>query len=227
MICSISSSVTEGSARGPAQVSETDTLWWWGETAGTGTVTRTRSGVTGNLNTSVSTLSDKAMTLWIVVFNNPDACTAGPGVPKCTDQDLFTAPGVLNEAGQPDFLYAAGHVTDCGTESFEGDVKKNGPEGLYGTGLGELVCRIKTDVLEEKDCDPASINTPGLQNPETAEIHLVLHDHGPAMKGQILEDQTTTFLGGCPGLPTPFPTGGEGDLLDCQSVQFSVHQTTN
>jgi hypothetical protein len=114
-------------------------------------------------------------------------------------------------------------VTDGGDEGFAGHVKKNGSEGLYGTGLGELICRIKTDVLEDEECDPTDINTPGLQNPEEAEIHLVLHDHGLAMTGQDLKAQTTSFLGGCPGLPAPFP-GGWDNLQDCQSIQFSVHQ---
>jgi uncharacterized surface protein with fasciclin (FAS1) repeats len=205
------------------QVSENPALWWWGEPAGTGKVVRTQSGVTGELDTSVADLWGKAMTLWIVVFNNPDACTTGPGVPKCTDKDAFTAPGVINEAVQPDFLYADGHVTDGGNEDFVGYVQRNGEEGLYGTGLGELICRINTDVLGAETCDPADINTPGLQNPESAEIHLVLHDHGMAMTGQDLEAQTTSFLGGCPGLPTPFPENAD-DLQDCQSIQFSVHQ---
>ena len=216
----VSSTTAKG---GPALESVEDAYWWWGETAGTGKVVRTSSGVTGELNTSVADLSGKAMTLWIVVFNHPENCTTGPGVPACTDQDVFTAPGVLNDAVAPDFLYAAGHVTDGGDEGLAGHIKKNGPEGLYGTGLGELVCRIRTDVLGEGNCDPSSINTPGLQNPETAEIHLVMHDHGPALKGQELKSQTTSFLGGCPGLPAPFP-GGWDELLDCQSFQFSVHQ---
>ena len=210
-------------SEGPDPVSENPALWWWGEPAGTGKVVRTPSDVTVELDTSVADLSGKAMTLWIVVFNNPDACTTGPGVPKCTDQDAFSAPGVINEDVKPDFLYASGHVTDGGNEGFVGQVEKNGEEGLYGTGLGELVCRIKTDVLGDAACDPDDINTPGLQNPESAEIHLVVHDHGMAMTGQDLDAQVKSFLGGCPGLPTPFP-GGWDELADCQSIQFSVHQ---
>lgn len=210
-------------ADGPAQVTENPAFWWWGEQAGTGKVVRNASGVTGELNTTVEDLSGNAMTLWMVVFNNPEACTTGPGVPKCTDQDAFSAPGVINEDVQPDFIYLGGHVTDGGEEGFAGRVKKNGEEGLYGTGLGELVCRIRTDALGEAECDPADINTPGLQNPESAEIHLVVHDHDMAMKGQDLKAQTKSFLGGCPGLPNPFPTGAD-NLLGCQSIQFSVHQ---
>ena len=215
-------------AQGPSLSSESPQLWWWGEPAGTGKLVRTHSGVTGEVDTSIdidtADLSGKAMTLWIVVFNNPDACTTGPGVPKCTDQDIFSAPGVLNEAVQADLIYGGGHVTDGGAEGFAGHVKKNGEEGLYGTGLGELTCRVRTELLGAEECDPNDIKTPGLQKPESAEVHLVLHNHGMAMKGQNLKAQTKTFLGGCPGLPAPFPAGGAGELQDCQSFQVSVHQ---
>jgi hypothetical protein len=216
--------------RGSVQVSRNPSLWWWGDEAGKGKVYRYDyrfgSGVFARLNTSVAipeegvNLSGKAMTMWIVVFNNPNACTTGPGVPKCTDQDVFFPDGSLNTDVQADFLYGGGRIARRGKVRIFGHVRENGPEGLNGTGLGELVCRIQGDAC----ADPDDINTPGLQNPEGAEIHLVLHDHGKAMTGADLWAQLTTFLGGCPGLPNPFPTTGPGDLMDCQSIQFSVHQ---
>ena len=52
------------------------------------------------------------------------------------------------------------------------------------------------------------VDGPGLANPSGAEVQLVIRYHGPAIPG-IIEEQTSTFLGGCPDGGPP-----------CQDMQF-------
>lgn len=196
-------------------------VWWWGEEAGEATVVRHPSRVSVRWTSDVETLADKAMTLWLVVFNNPDACSTGPGFPACTDGDIFNGDGSLNEDVGTDFLFVDGTRTDGGEIALEGTVHRNGRSGITDTGLGELVCALRR--ANGIDCDPADITTPGLTEARTAEVHLVLHNHGQALEGDALADQTSTFLGGCAGLPAPFPTSRD-DFAECQSIQLSIHQ---
>ena len=69
----------------------------------------------------------------------------------------------------------------------------------------------------------------GLLNPQTAEIQLALHSHGPAGSGQVLKAQLSSFLGGC--LVFLGPDGiadGPEDMPDaageCSTFQYSVHE---
>jgi hypothetical protein len=52
----------------------------------------------------------------------------------------------------------------------------------------------------------------GLEDAETAEIHFVVQTHG-WKRGDILTDQVTEFMGGCP--PNP-----------CLDVHFAIHVAT-
>ena len=59
-----------------------------------------------------------------------------------------------------------------------------------------------------------------LSNPLGAEIHLVVQDHGPALTGADLVEQTTTFEGGC-GNGMPPTSEADGDTcVDVQVVGF-------
>jgi hypothetical protein len=112
------------------------------------TVVTQTGGATMTLHTSGLTGGD-AVTVWWVIFNNPEACTGGEGGLRCGPPDLH------NGAAEASVLYAAGHVigTD-GTASWGGHLNTNDTtDALFG---------------------------PGLTNPTTADIHFVIHDHGPA-----------------------------------------------
>lgn len=203
------------------RISDGPAVWWWGEAAGQATLVRHPSRMSVRWTSDVEALADKAMTLWLVVFNHPEHCTTGPGVPACTDGDIFDDDGTLNADVGTDFLYVDGVRTVGGEIDLRGTIHRNGESGITGTGLGELICAIQHTGGE--DCDAADITTPGLTDPRTAEVHLVLHNHGQALEGEALANQTSTFLGGCAGLPAPFPTSRD-DFQECQSIQISIHQ---
>lgn len=121
-----------------------------------------------------------AYTVWWIVFNNPEYC-AGPAPEgsACGIMDL------LPRGGDPDVrssvLYGGGHV-----------VGRNGVVNIghhLGTG----------------DTEGANFG-PGLVNPTTAEIHLVLRTHGP-MDPARLPDQIDSY---------EFTCGA------CQDIQFAA-----
>lgn len=203
----------------PAQESISDVYWWWDNqnAVGTSRLVRTEKGIHADLTTSGLT-ADQAYTLWFVVFNYPENCFITEKKATCTDFDI------PNPAVGADFLYSSGDViAKDGNAIFGGSLKKIAEDrSAYGTGLGELLC-----LLDEECDDPATITTPGLKEPMTAEIHLIMHSHGPAHR-RSLAAQLSYFLGGCDedGLkPSP---AGPNDLWDeygvCQSTQFSIHQ---
>ena len=54
--------------------------WWWGDEAGSAQIVRTPNGIHGNFSSSLANDSGSAhgltVTLWLVIFNNPEACGA-------------------------------------------------------------------------------------------------------------------------------------------------------
>jgi hypothetical protein len=150
-----------------------------------------------------------AYTLWVVVFNNPSACTAPTPFSLCSDPD------VGNAAAMPDVLYGAGHVV---------------------AGSGTVTLAGHRRVGDESGSISAPIGLPafGLVDPEGAEILLVLHEHGPLLPA-YLPDQIQTVGGGCtdagipaPGVASPFnayagPEYGRRGPNTCRSIQFSFH----
>lgn len=123
---------------------------------GTSSLKRNNSGVTLNLHTSDLSPGD-AVTLWGIIFNNPDACSD-----TCGEDDLLP----FNEDADPDVmgsaLRVAGHVVDnSGEGGFSGRIKiADTSEILFG---------------------------PGLLYPQSAEIHAVVRTHGPAIPGLVNE----------------------------------------
>jgi hypothetical protein len=69
----------------------------------------------------------------------------------------------------------------------------------------------------------------GLLHPATAEVMLALHSHGPAMSGQTLKQQLSSFLGGCQMFlgPDGIADGPEDMPVspgECSTFQYSIHQ---
>jgi hypothetical protein len=114
----------------------------------TSTLVTHDAGATMTLHTSQLS-PGHAVTVWWVVFNQPQACTGGVGGLRCGESDLS------NAAVQASVLYAAGRVV-----------------GRRGTGhWGAHLAVGDTD---------GALFGPGLLDPTTADIHLVVRDHGPA-----------------------------------------------
>jgi len=179
-----------------------------GGMAGSSTVVRGPSGVSFRLATT-GLEPGYAYTLWVVVFNNPSACTAPTPFSRCSDPD------VGNPAAMPDVLYGIGHVVGgSGTVTLAGHRR-------VGDGSGSISA-------------PIGLPAFGLVDPEGAEILLVVHEHGPLLPA-YLPDQIQTVGGGCtdagipaPGVASPFnaytgPEYGRRGPNTCRSIQFSFH----
>jgi hypothetical protein len=138
------------------------------------------SGASMTLHTSGMAPGD-VVTIWWVVFNAPQNCTHGEGPYRCGPGDLPPYGG--DGSAEPSVLYATGHV-------------------IGGSGVGNFGAHLTAG-------DTAgALFGPGLTNPLGADIHLVVHDHGPADPA-IVAQQIHSF-GVC--------------NLVCTDVQFSVHE---
>jgi hypothetical protein len=162
---------------------------------GSSTLLRTRQGVSFDLQTS-SLTRDEVVTLWMVVFNNPEHCDGGCDIP-----DFF------NPAVQADALYAGGRVIGgSGTANYAGH--RN-----VGDSSGSIF--------------PAWLGLPayGIIDSHKAEIHFVVHTHGPKIPG-LVGEMLHTFNAGCAPefmeIPVPEELGTHGPNT-CEDVQFTVH----
>lgn len=134
-------------------------------------ITTNNGGANFTLHTSELTPGD-AVTVWWIIFNNPEYCDHGTGVPNgalCGGLDLSVRGG--DPLIESSVLYAAGHV-------------------IGGSGSGNYGGHLSVG-----DNSGANFG-PGLLNPQGAEIHMVVRTHGPAIPGQIPE-QIHTFNGAC------------------------------
>lgn len=171
----------------------------------TSTLTRNDNGVTVRVRTNSLSPGD-AITLWMAVFNYPDACTNPTEISMCSDPDLAN-PEVVG-----DVMYVSGNVVgNSGRASFAG--RKS---------IGENDGSIFVPLL------PPGVQPAGLQNPRGAEIHVVVHTHGE-MLPEYMPSMIQTFGGGCqdPGAPfigLHFPEWGEQGPNTCLSLQFAVHE---
>lgn len=121
----------------PALVSSTPVFWHaqsgnaQGTLVGAGAeakLVRNENGISYSLQTT-GLRAGHAYTVWVVVINNPAACTADP----CSPQDI-----ILSAATNSTVLYGTGHVVGGdGTAGFGGHVKTGPlPEGwIAGRGL--------------------------------------------------------------------------------------------
>jgi len=191
-------------ATAQSDISVNGVVWTWGEaTLGTSRLVRTDSGISATLNTE-GLPPGHAMTLWFVVFNNPAAC---PG-DICGAEDL-----VLSDAAQADFLWAGGSIV--------------GGDGSVNLAGSLQVGDTRRSAFPEIGMPDRVL---GLTNPRGAEVHLVVHSHGPMVPGQTLRSQLNSFTGGCVGdfLGNAFGLAESMDDVpaavgECSSVQASVH----
>lgn len=130
-------------------------------------------------------------TIWLMVFNAPENCvglSAANGY-RCGQNDHF------NPAAKFSLMYGAGKWASGGSVRFEGTRDANTLLGRPG------------DVVVG----------PGLINPEGAEVHLRVRDHGPR-QDCCGDEQVSTLSGGCTSESSIPGTGRNGDYA-CADVQ--------
>jgi hypothetical protein len=160
---------------------------------------RSADGVTSKIRTRVA--AGHAATVWYVIFNDPAECSDG----ECGEDDLFIAEGVLNEdqieAARISVVWgnSGGVANPAGRISLDGGLAV----GEVPSGPGQVLIGTAADGA----LVPVGVVT-GLED-ASAEIHLVVQDHGAAQSDpDLLAQQTSSFEGACnPG---------------CEDVQFAV-----
>jgi hypothetical protein len=163
---------------------------------------RSSNGVTISMHTT-GLIAGNAYTAWWVVFNNPELCEAG-----CDVNDVVAA---LTSGSNPigiGVLRAGGHVIGAdGKFSFGASLQEGSTVGCQTSAPFVAMCTALADSSK-------------------AEVHLVLHDHGPAIAGHVNE-QIGAFEGGCKNFihgpsGTEFVVYGLG-TYECFSPQASPH----
>lgn len=195
---------------GGYEVSVSPPIWTFAAPppAGQTKLLRTQHGLGAYFRTSGLTAGN-VVTLWIMFFDNPDACTV-PGA--CNPEVDIGRDGV-----RFDFHYAGARIVRRASTSVFGYL----PVGELSTsGWAELV---------EIGAAPPSFVTP-LTNPFGAQVTLAIHDHGPAQRGRTLYEQLSSYLGGC---ELPFLGDAAGfaqsaaDLPanpgECATIQLAFH----
>ncbi len=160
-----------------------------------------------------------AVTMWWVLFNNPEACMANPeGEEKCGEVDLFgqdyldsVAAGnpdpsliVVNSLAGVGVIYATGGVSDPRNARIR---------------LAAAIYRSPDRFLDlggSQSVDPLMTGT-GFVNPD-AEIHLVIRDHGRRRRDGFVA-QISNFLE--PYCSDPL-LGYEGGSNICSDIQVAV-----
>ena len=163
---------------------------------GSSSLLRKSNGITVNYKTTGLT-PGYAYTLWWVIWNNPQECLIEG---ECSDLDFGNAAAV-----GVDVLYAAGHVVgNSGVGNFSGHLNAGDDSGSINDLFG---------------LPPAG----GLQSGKTysAEVHLVLRSHGPAIPGEVNE-QISGYLGGCTTFFDPFTLIPDA-VGECGDIEFAIH----
>jgi hypothetical protein len=173
-------------------------------------IVRTPNGVNYRVDTN-SLMPGHAYTLWVVIFNEPDECLTAPDT--CTPADLF------HSGAKPDMLYGAGVIAG-------------------GTGKATLAGRTRVGDVSGSVQSPAGLLSYGLTDPYGAEIHLVVHNHGPVIP-EFMPDMIQSLAGGCTdaGIPEQGASSPWNDFAlspaygnefgrlgpnACLSVQYSI-----
>jgi hypothetical protein len=153
---------------------------------GSSTIVRNDNGVSVRLSTS-GLEPGTAVTMWMVVFNKPENCSATP----CVEGDV--APGT---AAMVDVINVGGSLV--------------GGSGKATVAAHQNVGEAGYSVFEQLGAP-----SPGLMDAGAAELHLVVRTHGPAIPGLVYE-MIRTFGAGCSGLPEVLGTPGPNTCEDLQ-----------
>jgi hypothetical protein len=132
------------------------------------TLVRNQGGISFEISTT-SLHPGHAYTLWLVVVNDPDACSTSP----CAAPDIIGNPDTRSQV-----RYAAGTIAG-------------------GSGRGTLASSVREGPLA------GWLDGRTLEDATTAEIHLVVNDHGPRL-AEYLPGMIQTYRGGCSDA-SPFP----------------------
>jgi hypothetical protein len=167
------------------------------EPVGSSTLVRTDSGVSAAFETTGLT-TGHVVTLWWVVFNDPDGCRAGiPEFSRCGPGDAHAGRGGVSPS------HAAGGIVD--------------QDGTAGFGAH----------LRVGDTSRA-LAGPGLVAPRGAEVILVLKTHGPKIPHLVSDQLHTFAGGcvdqsdAPPDAPAEL-VGTRGPN-NCAEIQISVHR---
>jgi hypothetical protein len=160
----------------------------------------------------------KAVTLWWVIFNNPDNCSTNPGaLEQCGSADVFGQPFLDSVGnGSPDPSLIAPNV-DAGLAVLYATGAKTDANGRVR--LAASIYRTPTEGLDFAGptlVDPMGLGR-GFDNPN-AEIHLVVRTHGAHVAEGLLS-QITGFLD--PYCSDPNLLYFSGNNI-CADVQFSI-----
>ena len=177
-------------------------MWEWDDetVVGISRLVRTDDGLRASLIATGLTPGD-AVTMRIAFFTNPEECSTTP---------CARPADVGNPATGADLYFADGVVVNRhGVAFFKGMLEVGQVEGSLKDEVGAV---------------------PGvrLTDPFGSEVALALHSHGPALEGEALEEQLTTFLGGCEVLTgvNGFAQGPEDmpdEIGECTTFQKSIH----
>lgn len=148
-----------------------------------------------------------AVTVWYVIFNAPENCSDG----MCGEDDLFLDPALGGAGGFNATQIDAARISvvyggDGGVVNPGGRLALDGglAEGEVPTGTNQVVIGAEGALV------PLSPVT-GLEDAQTAEIHVVLQDHGQAHDDPVLlASQLSGFNTACNPM--------------CVDIQFAVHK---
>jgi len=192
-------------AVGGGHVSKSPAFWTFGVgPVGSTKLVRTRNGLTGQFKTTGLT-AGHAVTLWIMFFDNPEACT----VPGFCNPDI----DIGREGVRFDFHYAGGHIVNDSKTTLTGHVRVG---ELSTSGWAEIGAPFAT----------------ALTNPMGAQVILAIHSHGPAQRGRNLAAQMSSYTGGCDlpflGDAAGFATGWQDvpdETGECSTIQIALHSS--
>lgn len=147
------------------------------------------------------------ITMWWVVFNQPEHCEHGEEDVACGMGDLFDSPEGPTGV-EPSCLYADGSLVG-------GNGHAQFSDRLTVGEARDSCIAFFVDAVDGLEGDDH-----GLTNPEGAEVHLVVRSHGPRIPGEV-RDQRSSFAGGCErfldaGAPHTLEPG------ECSDLQFAV-----
>ncbi len=179
----------------------------------------TAAGLARTASAEIAVVAPRALTLWWVVFNEPDNCVTNPGaIEQCGEADVFGQPFLDSVAnGTPDPTLIAPNV-DAGLAV------------IYATGgrttrTGAI--RLVASIYRSAANEPLNLAGPSLVDPmglgrafdrTDAEVHLVVRDHGEVVD-EDLSVQILNFLEPYCSDPN---LGWHAGKNTCSDVQFAV-----